>query len=116
MNDIVAVIKGLSGATSVIALLAFIFAYFKAKGESKKGPVIISIEGKLNLGVKDLIIQLITAWLVAMAVFVVTAFGLAQAGESGIMPLSIFAAGIASFFYSKKNILKVARYKNEHKI
>ena len=70
------------------------------------------MEGKLNLDVKEIFALFIISWLVAIIVLIITALGLAQANESGIMPLSIFIAGVASYFYAKKNILKIARKKN----
>lgn len=111
MNDIAAVIVGLAAGTSVFTLLAFIAAYSTAKKESKKGPMVISIEGKLNLSAKEVLTLLLITWLVSMVVFVVTAFGLAQSGEKGIMPASIFIAAVSAYFYAKKNILKTARKK-----
>jgi hypothetical protein len=59
MSDLMAIIAGLAIGTSIISVFAFIFAYFNAKKEAKKGPIVISVDGRLNLNKKDFLVLIL---------------------------------------------------------
>lgn len=109
MNEILQIAIGIFTGAVFVVVPGFAVSIAQTKNAIKTGPRILSYTGKLRLTPKEYVVIFVLSWVLAVAVGVVAAIGMAAAGQTGIMKWSLIAAGIASYAFSKK-LLKARVY------